>query len=262
MKLVHYNILDGCTHAPGRSDAIGAWLQGQQADIVTLNELNGWHLGDGLARFGRRWGWPHSAIGKVEHSAYPVGILSRHPVDGVRIIGRPFHHALLQATIGGLQVWVTHLSPLDARQRVVECRWIAERARAITRPLVIAGDLNTLSRIDTQAHLRLGIAASLQTSDKLRRKFLTPGGDIDYEPMDILLGCGLSDVCAADPVQATVPTPLNLDVAHAAPMRLDYVMANAAFMQGLPRGCVASGEAVQLLSDHYPLLVQWDPHRI
>ena len=45
-------------------------------------------------------------------------------------------------------------------------------------------------------------------------------------------------------------------------MRLDYVMANAAFTQGLPRGCVASGEAVQLLSDHYPLLVQWDPHRI
>jgi len=229
---------------------------------VTLNELNGWHVGDGLGEFGRHWGWPYSAIAKVEHSDYPVGILSRQPIDGVQMTGRPFHHALLQATIGELQVWVTHLSPLHARQRVVECRWIADRARAITGPLVIAGDLNTLSRIDTQAHLRLGTAASLQTSDKLRRKFLTPGGDIDYEPIDILLACGLSDVCATDQFQATVPTPLNLDMAHAAPMRLDYAMGNAAFMQGQPRGCVAGGEAVQLLSDHYPVLVQWEPRRI
>jgi endonuclease/exonuclease/phosphatase family metal-dependent hydrolase len=258
MKLVHYNILDGCAGAQARRDAIGRWLHDQQADVVTLNELNGWHACDGLADFGRQWGWPHAVIGKVDHSDYPVGILSRRPIEDVYTTGRPFHHALLQARIGGLQVWVTHLSPMDARQRGVECRWIADRVHTVTGPLILAGDLNTLSPSDAQAHARLGVQALLQASGRLRRKFLTPDGDIDYGPMGILLGCGLSDTCAGDRVQPTVPTPFNLDAAHAVPMRLDYLLANAALMQARPLGWVERGAAVQCLSDHYPVLAQWD----
>jgi endonuclease/exonuclease/phosphatase family metal-dependent hydrolase len=259
MKLLHYNIQDGCAGAPARKEAIGRWLQSQHADVVTLNELNGWQAGDGLAEFGRSWGWPHAVIGKVDHSDYPVGILSRRPIDGSQLTGRPFHHALLQASIGGLQVWVTHLSPMDARQRVVECRWIADRARAVTGPLILAGDLNTLTPIDAPMHARLDIQASLQANTTLKRKFLTPRGAIDYEPMQILLAGGLVDICAPDQPQASVPTPFNRDAAHAAPMRLDYLLANAALMQAMPRGWVERGEAVRMLSDHYPVVGQWGP---
>jgi hypothetical protein len=96
MKLIHHNILDGCEGDEDRKHAIGRWLKGQSAGIVTLNELNGWHRDEGLALFGQRWGWDHSAIAKAAHREYAAGILStlspldadEHMRSGIRPIAR------------------------------------------------------------------------------------------------------------------------------------------------------------------------------
>jgi endonuclease/exonuclease/phosphatase family metal-dependent hydrolase len=257
MKLIHHNILDGCAGDDDRRDAIGRWLQRQQADVVTLNELNGWQVGDALAAFGRRWGFGHAALGRVAHSEYPVGLLSRWPIDDVRVVGRPFHHALLQVRIGALQIWVAHLAPTDAVQRGRECAWLTEQLRGVDAPLLLAGDLNTLSPLDADAHARTALLPALQASAVLRRKFLTPQGAIDHRPMQTLLDAGLHDLRAPGQPQTSVPTPLNRDPAHAVPMRLDYLLANAAFMRFDPVGQIESGDEVSMLSDHRPVVAQW-----
>ena len=41
MKLLQYNILDGCQDA-GRFARLCAWISAQTYDIICFNELNGW----------------------------------------------------------------------------------------------------------------------------------------------------------------------------------------------------------------------------
>lgn len=56
----------------------------------------------------------------------------------------------------------------------------------------------------------------------------------------------------------TVPTQVNHDSGHAVPMRIDYMLANAAFMEAFPargRPVAVVSKDTQVLSDHFPLLV-------
>jgi endonuclease/exonuclease/phosphatase family metal-dependent hydrolase len=51
----------------------------------------------------------------------------------------------------------------------------------------------------------------------------------------------------------TVPTAVNTDKMHAARMRLDYMLANAAFAKLATPVRALHGDAVDRLSDHYPI---------
>ncbi|MGY0195289.1 endonuclease/exonuclease/phosphatase family protein [Leptothrix sp. BB-4] len=263
MRVIHLNLCDGCTGDPGRLDRIGAWLAGQHADVVTFNELNGWQqpdVGGGrlIDAIARRWGWPESRIGAVPHSDYPVGVMSHRPIEAAETVGAPFHHSLLQLRIGGLHVWVAHLTPVDAVRRLDEARWIARAATALQAPLLLIGDLNTLTPLDEPAHRHAGLRDRLQADAALRRKFLRPDGEIDTAPMQALHAAGLVELRAPGIDQTSVPTPWNRDAAHAAPMRLDHALANAALLGRRPRAHIADGPDTAMLSDHRPVIVEID----
>lgn len=191
-------------------------------------------------------------------------------------------------------VGVTHLNPLSAARRRVEAEAIARRAAAFALqgvPFVLLGDLNTLSARD-RTHVESDpVARVLASTPRLRRKFLvaanaTAAGVVapDYEPMRVLVEEGglrevataradcdaipgatgerseretrtaLARACAA----CTVPTAFAADYMHAAPLRLDYVLASAAALDGdgalPPLGCVV--HSVPPLSDHTALVVR------
>lgn len=261
MRLIHLNLCDGCADDPARLVRIGEWLAGQHADVVTFNELNGWQrpdAGGGLRidAIARRWGWPEARIGAVPHSDYPVGVMSRRPIDAAQTVGAPFHHSLLQLRIGDLHVWVAHLTPVDAGRRLDEAGWIARAAQALDAPLLLVGDLNTLSPLDAPAHRRSGLRDRLQADAALRRKFLRPDGEIDTAPMRSLHAAGLVELRAPGIDQTSVPTPWNRDAAHAAPMRLDHALANAALLERRPGARIADGLDTAMLSDHYPVIVE------
>ena len=186
-----------------------------------------------------------------------------------------------------LALLLTHLSPHDAAHRALEAAAVARRAAALDAagvPVLVLGDLNTLSPLDAPAHARAGLAARLAASPALARKFLAPGGAIDYAPMAALLAAGLVDlahpappaaatapaaeggggggggdgeaaaaVCAAEP-GVTVPTLGGADAMHAAPMRLDYALASprAAALAAGPARAVGGAETGRL-SDHLPV---------
>ncbi|MEY2654966.1 MAG: hypothetical protein RLZZ524_1994 [Pseudomonadota bacterium] len=263
MRLIHLNLCDGCVDDPERLARIGHWLAARQADVVTFNELNGWQHADPagcrvIDTVARRWGWPEARIGAVAHSDYPVGVLSRRPIDAAVTVGVPFHHSLLQIVLGDLHVWIAHLSPVDATRRLIEADWIARAATALDAPLLLVGDLNTLSPLDEDAHRALGLRERLQADAILRRKFLRPDGEIDLAPMQALHAAGLVELRAPGIVQTSVPTPWNRDPAHAVPMRLDHALAHARLLPRRPRAHIADGPDTALLSDHRPLIVDLD----
>ena len=90
------------------------------------------------------------------------------------------------------------------------------------------GDLNTLAACDQP--IPSATMDILASKPFLRRKFLTANGKPDFRPMETLLEGGhLIDMGQGR--DHTVPTAMNEDYMHAAPMRLDYFLANEKFIQ-------------------------------
>ena len=58
LRLLHWNVLDGCSLAPHRLGGIGRWIISRGVDVLSLNEMNGWTDRHALARGGTlRWPW-------------------------------------------------------------------------------------------------------------------------------------------------------------------------------------------------------------
>ena len=262
MRILQYNIWNGCRDDPDRLARLGAWLGEHAYDVVGLNELDGWDAPPGLPGRGRAWGYPHAALGPTGHSTSLLGVLARHPIRVLGTHTHPFHHGVLHVAIRGVQYLITHLTPVDAAGREREAAALAALAAGHAGPVVVMGDLNTLSPLDAPAHAAAGLAAVLQEDATLRRKFLTADGLIDYRPMRRLLAVGLHDPGAAVAGDYTVPTPVNDDTTHAARMRLDYVLVNAALLAHAPTVRTLRGREVDALSDHYPVECTWDEEAV
>ncbi len=146
----------------------------------------------------------------------------------------------------------------EATEREQAAAALAALATGHASPVVVMGDLNTLSPLDAPAHAEADLVAVLREDASLRRKFLSADGLIDYRPMRRLLAAGLHDPGAAVAGDYTVPTPINDDTTHVARMRLDYVLVNAALLARAPMVRTLRGGEVDRLSDHYPVECAWD----
>ena len=219
----------------------------------------------------------------------------------------------LQAGAGqGVVVAISHFSPVSSAARLQEVnhlvkqlqQWLPLKGGETVEPLILLGDINTSSPVDSLHYAQPETLRQLRATPALRRKFINPhsnpvqqakeGGEIDYRPMQALLDAGFFDLhqqkmqqqqenaedgAQTSPLAFTVPTPLNEDAMHAAPLRLDYAMANAPLLQALRKMIASSeqdktdldtlsqswvrvgrGSAAAELSDHYPLLVNLQMH--
>ena len=317
LRLLQWNVRDGCGASlpfiaePERLGGIGAWVRRSGVDVLGLNELNGWSAST-FGQLAQAWGLPYSVLLEGA-TGYHLGLASRWPLALEEAnFSAPFHHGVLIGQVAGIRVAVTHLSPADAGARLREAEELVERGRrgGAARGLVLMGDLNTLSPLDTPEHDAIGLAARLAADPALARKFLRPATElgIDYAPMAALLRGGLHDAGHATSQRAarelatlatlapppedsaagavdgaaggvgpsnassaaaraaarelhnhSVPTLINEDAMHAAPMRLDYALLSPA----LAASCVVTSRLVrdadtERLSDHYPLLTDLD----
>ena len=236
LRMLHWNILDGCAFAPQRLGGIGRWLQLHGVDVATFNELNGWSDST-FARLARSWGFGYSTLLETG-TGYHLGLASRHPIVVEAASNQPpFHHGYLLVQVGGLRICVVHLSPSSAAHRLIEARELLrlERRTAARRPFLLFGDLNTLSPLDAAEHEASALVSALAAEESLTRKFLTrnrPAGTaatlagadatatqdvaavelrvaapppdlaIDYAPMRELLEGGLVDAGHATSVSA------------------------------------------------------------
>ena len=248
-KLMFINILHG--GQDNRTARILQFVKDESVEFLGLAELNTWNKQE-LQRFGEQIGMPHTYFLYTKHG-YHLGVCSRHAFELVsKKTDELWHHGHIYVNVKALDIsiLVTHLSPHSSIVR----RWEASQILATWQrqlPLLVLGDLNTLSPLYASEHTKLELPGLFASRSPLRKKFLNDDGTIDYLPMKMLLS-ELHD-CGIGTSTPTVPTSLTEDSMHAAPMHLDYALSS---IKGGFIATTAVNEDTSTLSDHYPLVVQ------
>lgn len=252
-----FNILHG---GEERIFKIKSYIEDQKVTFLAMSELNHWKKED-LQKFGDELGLSYTLFLSTKHG-YHLGVASYYPLILISKENDSFwHHGYIYVHVKQLNVgiFVTHLSP----HNLIVRRWEASQILEIWQdtiphvPLLVFGDLNTLSPIDAIKHTHL--PNIFMESTQLSSKFLNREMEIDYSPMNILLS-KLSDTLLnirfevdEERSSTSVPTGLTEDYMHAAPMRLDYALSseiNTYF------SWIHKTEKTWSLSDHLPLIVQ------
>lgn len=253
MHVIQYNLFEGC-HEPGRRlNRLKEWLRTTKPDVIEFNELNGWNPDD-FQNFTKDAGFSFCTLFEMNTSPFWIGLASKFPIHLLSRNEEDFHHGFLHIETNGVHFIVTHLSPADAIQREQEAAILADLGSKIKEPLLLMGDLNTLSPYDNEyyrEHLDM-----LLTNQKLSKKFMK-NRQINNRPMEILLNCGFNDIFACPEFQPTVPTTFNTDPMHALKLRLDYMLVNDALQDRIEKANVMVDPDTETISDHYPIECEW-----
>ena len=276
-----------------RLNRIGQVLQ--NAFVVGLCEVN-WSPA-ATAEQAAKWGFPHHLLSRGDGShRFNLALLSKSPIIQVASAQpheKPFFHGALCGALpehGHLVVCVTHLTPGAPHLRLEEAKSLrhtllpsalataAASSNGKRRPpLLLLGDLNSLSPRDAAAHTKIGLAKRLSrtrswskfsVNERLDYSILTalteqvlggPEGDVGLIDLQAepLGGEGDADDYYEEH-GVTVPTERGGDKAHAAPMRLDYALGSSTLRSRCPSATArilsdtSDGEAGEL-SDHFPI---------
>lgn len=283
MKVTTYNIFEGGGDKE-RLERLASWMvqncfstdnNSIDLGVVAMNECNGWDTEWRLNHFLGHCRNIHHVLMPCR-TGYHIGFLSQKPIRVVSMITEePFHHGLLHVEVEGIHFLVCHLSPRDSLTRLKECEEIIRIARGLSEdgvPLVLLGDLNSLSPRDAQHHGEL--VQRFRGDQRLARKFLRVANGtefLDYRPIELLessltdmyLGVGAEEESDCSE-QATVPTRIHTDDMHAAKMRLDYILVNSILASKTLHASKAApvrDRETDWLSDHYPVSCTLTFHR-
>lgn len=254
MRLMTWNIKTG---GGTRLSAIVTVLQQQKPDVLALQELRG---------FGRHGGRTMrevaEATGMTAHLApsvfgQPVALLVRPPLamTRTRAVRWRLHHAAAVATVplasGPLTVVSTHLNPFSPYRRYREARWLAARYADWRRPVIVAGDLNSLDPF-TDHTGRLDDLHSVY-----RKRHLAADGSVDTRAIGAFTDAALVDLwtVAGQGDGLTVPTTRG-GGAEFAGMRLDYILGTGPVAAKCRAVTVVRGAETEYASDHYPLVAE------
>ena len=146
MKLISYNIWNGFEGDSLRRARFIEWTRKQAADIFVLTELVGFKEKD-LKTLGQVCGYPYAAI--VKEEGYPVGVLSKQPIEVIKKQVEGFWHGMMHVKTAGVDVIATHLSPFEWKYRLNEAQQIVDYIQANhLKDYYVAGDLNAHSPLD------------------------------------------------------------------------------------------------------------------
>jgi exodeoxyribonuclease III len=234
MRVMTWNILNG---GHGRHDAIAAVVDRVRPDVLALQELRGFTGTFGMVPYRAP-----SVFGQA------VAVLVRPPLRAAsfRAVRWRLHHAAAIVQVGDVRVISTHLNPFSPERRRREAVWLAARYGSRRRPVLLAGDLNSL---DPYGDHRDTVAT---LDEPYRRRHLDAAGEVDTRAVAAFAAGHLTDLwtVAGDGDGRTVPT--GLAGAEFAPMRLDYLLGTPPVAARVRRVWVVRDDPTA--SDHFPVV--------
>ncbi len=274
LTIATYNIWEGLENDPVRYSNFLKWVEEKNPDVLMLDELVGF-TPEKLEKLGKDCGMPHTSLLKEEW--YPVGVVSRHPVETVNRIITPMEivlgqkkglwHGLLHVKTAGVDLLITHLSPFDYKFRRQEADIITNYADSLgLTDYLVAGDLNSISPYD--ADLMATKKKWLRNAKKGDAKRpdwnnLNPMGNFDISVISAFLASGLSDPLVKfnnDPRdRMTFPSAFSRKMEPGDPRidsvstHLDYILLSPKLMK---RCISAKVDRVEGVSDHYPVIIK------
>ncbi len=256
MNVLQYNIYNGCREEERWADMC-RWLLEHPYDITGFNELCCWGSIQDTVKRANRCGYEYAWITEAISSGFQIGLFSRYPIRPVKAFHAPFVHAAIHVQILDINILITHLSPWNSNDRIREVQTLLNAMKDIRGPLLLMGDLNTLSPLDRAHYESVTMTDRIKQHPKLTRKYLNKCGAIDYTPMQMLLDAGLHDPAHTSVFRKTIPTMLREDKAHSEEMRIDYILCNEEMMMCKPAVKPLTDPPLDMLSDHYPVACRW-----
>jgi exodeoxyribonuclease-3 len=250
MKVVSYNLFEG---AGATKSELAEFINGEQPDIVCLQEANGW--GDDEQgrnkEFASEVDLPFYVYGD-SNTRFKLATFSRTPFVGSEVHKNGFWHSAIKASVqhsgDTIDVWNVHLDPRSEANRLDEASVLASMVSKAKKAIAV-GDFNSLSATDDYAP---------DLIEQLRSKGIRKFGEIAlrYDVMDYFVAQGLVDVAQAlGTNEWTVPTPANTDAHHADRLRLDYMLATQDLASSITSMATVKNKLTDKISDHYPLVV-------
>jgi endonuclease/exonuclease/phosphatase family metal-dependent hydrolase len=265
-KVLTYNLWDGFKPKPHpRHQRWLAWMVEQAADVVALQELNGYSP-ERLAAEARIWGHEYTVL--LKEDGHPTGLTSRTPISEVARIREGMHHGLLRGKIHGIYFYVVHFHPSHFERRIEEAGRLLEDVARLPEPnprVVLIGDFNGFSPADRPHY---------ETDPELEPFFAmldreNPGsknlnaGRIDYGGIARILEAGHVDLIARHRAgiaafAGTFPTELRRDENHGTDRRIDYIFTSPNLVASARSATIIRDPVTALLSDHYPLVAEFE----
>jgi endonuclease/exonuclease/phosphatase family metal-dependent hydrolase len=279
LRVVQYNVRSFRKQSGGSNlEQLSATLRALDADVICLNEVNLSTEPDALATLAQQMGsYHHNYFGHALDGKYGNAIVSRFPVMSHRHVhlrggaivslttkegkvttkeivrGLLVCEIQIPGNVHSLHVACTHLDHIAPEERLKQVRHLLDVVAALPAesPVLIAGDLNALSRSDfSDIEWR-----KLQSTYRSRKW----DGPFDCASANgclaLLRAKGFEDCGAAQATQrAPQPTSVGLNV------RIDYIHVCRRFQQQL--GNVSASRVLVSpitadLSDHYPVIVDF-----
>jgi len=259
LRLITYNVWYGFTKVPERKSTWLNWMKQQNPDVVALQELNEYSEKK-LSEDAMYFGHAYSAL--LKEDGFPTGITSRFPIEDIQRTTEGFHHGLLRVRIEGIYFYVIHLHPSNWETRKLEIDLILQDVRKLPTGsrVVLAGDFNTFSPLDSQYYSHGRLEPFFQKRDRLYGEKNLKKSHLDYSVIQDLMDQGFKDLEAAFRSSTYIfsgsfPTRLEKEGEHGDLRRLDYVFASANLLDRVVRAKIISSDTTQILSDHLPLVL-------
>lgn len=261
LRLITHNVWYGFTQVPDRKILWLEWMKEQKPDVVSLQELNE-YTADKLAGDARVWGHPYSVLLKEE--GFPTGITSRYPIEDIRKYREGFHHGLIRVSIRGIYFYVIHLHPSNWEIRSREVDQILADIRGLPgdAKIILAGDFNTFSPVDSVYYQKEQLVPFFQARDEAYNEKNLRNGQLDYSVIEKLMRDGLVDVeyqIRSDDYRFTgsFPTRVEKEGDDGDPRRLDYVFVSKNLADQVMGAQIIANDTTWILSDHLPVRVDF-----
>ena len=259
LRIITHNVWYGFTKVPERKKDWIAWMNKQQPDIVSLQELNE-YTHEKLEEDAQSYGHVYSVLLKEE--GFPTGITSRYPIEDVQRVTEGFHHGLLRVRIKEIYFYAIHLHPSSWETRKSEINQILEDIKTLPADskIILAGDFNTFSPLDSIYYSHGRLEPFFNERDLMYDENNLNRGELDYTVIQEVLDYGLVDLEASlrssfYKHSGSFPTLVEKEGEHGDQRRLDYVFASKNLADGVTRAEIITTDTALILSDHLPVIV-------
>jgi len=262
LRVLAYNVWYGFTKVPDRKPTWLDWMKTQEADVVLLQELNEYSP-EMLKKDAAFWGHPHTVLLKEE--GFPTGITSSYPLEDVQKTVEGFHHGLIRARIKNVYFYCIHLHPSNWEVRKREIHLILEDIKGLPKnaDVVLAGDFNTFSPHDRAFYSHGKLEPFFVMLDERDDALNLRDGQLDYSVLQTLMDAGFTDLEARMrkpdyTFTGSFPTLIEKAGEHGDLRRLDYVFSNSKLTSQVRRASIIADDTTQILSDHLPVIVDFE----
>ena len=270
LKVISYNIWNGFDWGKDddrKSDFID-WVIIQKPDVFALQELCG-YTQEKLEMDAKKWGHSYAEI--VKSSGYPVGITSNQPIEVKEKILDSMHHGALHCETAGIDFFVIHFSPFSHKKRNEEAKIILDKLSQISKTqdkYIVLGDFNAVSPFDADLYknkptLITSMRASEIENSHVRNLF---HGELEFGVLGAFLGYPLLDVTQkyTSGWDERVSFPSQVFEKEKGKgrsensKRIDYILTSPFLAQKCVRAKVSNKEDTFYLSDHYPVIAEFE----